>query len=89
MAKSVRSMMLAASVFVMPAAGVLAQTTTAPTADHSQLGTANTGPSAHPTSGAVGVTGTKVVPGNNSTAGADRAGTAMGKTNGAADGGGK
>jgi hypothetical protein len=82
MTNSIRSMMLAASIFALPAA-VLAQTTTAPTADQSRLGTPNAGPSAYPTAGTPGSTGTTVVPGNNSTVGGDRSGTAMSKTGGA------
>jgi hypothetical protein len=87
MATSFRSIVLAASIFALPVAGAIAQTT-APTGDHSRLGTPNTGTSAAPTSGMAGGTGKTVVPGNNSTVGADRSATAAAKTGGTADGAG-
>ncbi len=101
MAPSFRSMILAASVFALPSAAVLAQTPGSATADHAPLGTPNTSgnpalsgspnnmgsAAASQTPGVPGATGRTVVPGNNSTISADRPGTAMGKTDGASGSG--
>jgi hypothetical protein len=103
MTLSYRSLFLATSIFLAPAVGALAQTAGTSTADGARLGTpsptgnpalsGSTAPtpggvtaSQHP--GVSGATGRTVVPGNNSSIAGDRAGTAMGKTDGVGGGSG-